>query len=64
MVNKMYYTAAEIAEMLGISAGKAYKVLREMNEELEQKGYLVIKGKIPVEYFKEKWYGAEKAVDA
>ena len=29
-----------------------------MNQELAAKGYLTIAGKIPVEYFKEKWYGA------
>lgn len=55
---RVYYSAAEIAQMLGVSMGKAYKILREMNQELEAKGYLTIAGKIPVEYFKEKWYGA------
>lgn len=60
MNEKIYYTAGEIAEMLGISTGKSYKILQQMNEELEKKGYLTIRGKIPVEYFKEKWYGALK----
>lgn len=60
MNEKIYYTAGEIAEMLGVSTGKSYKILQQMNEELEKKGYLTIRGKIPVEYFKEKWYGALK----
>ena len=60
MNEKMYYTAQEIAAMLGISQGKAYKILREMNDQLKSKGYLTILGKIPTEYFREKWYGAGK----
>lgn len=60
MEEKMYYTAQEIAQMLGISQGKAYKILREMNAQLKNKGYLTIPGKIPTEYFREKWYGAER----
>lgn|GEM_PF-408305 len=58
MKERIYYTAAEIAEMLGVSRGKAYKILREMNAKLAEEGYLTVAGKIPVEYFKEKWYGA------
>ena len=64
MNEKIYYSANEIATMLGISMGKAYKILREMNEELSAKGFLTISGKVPVAYFKEKWYGAAKGVVA
>lgn len=64
MSEKIYYSATEIATMLGISMGEAYKILREMNAELASKGFLTISGKIPVEYFKEKWYGASKEVVA
>lgn len=61
---KIYYSAEDIAKMLGVSMGKAYKILREMNKDLASKGFLVIAGKIPVEYFKEKWYGGAKEVSA
>lgn len=50
--------------MLGVSMGKAYKILREMNKDLASKGFLTIAGKIPVEYFKGKWYGGAKEVSA
>ena len=50
-------SAEDIAKMLGVSMGKSYKILREMNKELAGKGFLTIAGKIPVEYFREKWYG-------
>ena len=56
----IYYNAEEVASMLDVSIGKSYKILREMNTELAGKGFLTIPGKIPVEYFKEKWYGGVK----
>ena len=64
MNEKIYYSAADIAAMLGVSIGKAYKILREMNKDLADRGFLTIAGKIPVEYFKERWYGAAKEVSA
>ena len=62
MNEKLYYSAADIALMLGINKGKSYKILQEMNAELSKKGFLTIAGKIPVAYFKEKWYGATREV--
>lgn len=64
MNEKIYYNAEEVAAMLGVSIGKSYKILREMNKDLDSKGFLTIAGKIPVEYFKEKWYGGAKGVSA
>ena len=32
-------------------------VLRELNEELTKKGYIVIAGKIPKKFLEEKYYG-------
>lgn len=53
---KLFYSAAEIAKMLDISVGQAYKIIRAWNTELAKENYLVIAGKIPVEYFNEKMY--------
>ena len=64
MNEKIYYSAEDIAKMLGVSMGKSYKILREMNKELAGKVFLTIAGKIPVEYFREKWYGGAKEVGA
>ena len=61
MKEKIYYNAEEVATMLGVSINK---ILREMNKDLAGKGFLTIAGKIPVEYFKEKWYGGTKEVSA
>ena len=40
--NKIYITANELAEMLGVSVGHAYKLIRKLNQELEKEGFLVI----------------------
>jgi fructose-1-phosphate kinase PfkB-like protein len=57
MQNTLYYTAGEVQEMLGVSRGKAYKILKELNEQLETKGFIVIAGKIPKKFFNEHYYG-------
>lgn len=54
---KMYVTADEAAELLGVSRGYAYKVIRGLNEELAAQGFRVISGKVPRKYFQEKFYG-------
>lgn len=56
-MDKIYITAPELAQMLGISDGQAYKLIRGMNQELKKGGYLVIAGKVPKRYFEKRWYG-------
>lgn len=46
-MNAIYFTAMEVASMLGVSRGQAYKLVKGMNEELAKKGYIVIPGKVP-----------------
>lgn len=58
---KMYITADEVAELLGVSRGYAYKVIRGLNDELKAKGFRVISGKVPRKYFQEKYYGRSVA---
>lgn len=55
--NKIFITAPEMTELLGVSLGLAYKMIREMNKELEKAGYLVIAGKFPKGYFEKRWFG-------
>ena len=33
--------------MLGVSVGHAYKIIRKLNQELAEQGFLVIAGKVP-----------------
>ena len=53
----MYVTTDEAAQILGVSRGYAYKIIRGLNNELKEKGYRVISGKVPTKYFEEKFYG-------
>ncbi|WP_077532628.1 ICEBs1 excisionase [Massiliimalia massiliensis] len=54
---KYYLTAPEVAEILGVSNGKAYDVIRNLNKELEQGGYITVSGKVPTKYFNQKFWG-------
>ena len=38
MNTKSFITAAELAEMLNVSVGHAYKVIHKLNDELEKQG--------------------------
>lgn len=53
----LYYTAIEIADLLGVSRGHAYKIVKQLNAELAQKGYITIAGRIPKKFFVEHYYG-------
>ncbi len=44
-INVSYITANDIMEILGVGRSKAYEIVRVMNEELENAGYNIIKGK-------------------
>lgn len=57
MNGKIWLSAKEISELLEISLSSAYKIIRKLNSELADKGYLVIPGKIPKAFFDERWYG-------
>ena len=39
MTQELFVRAEEVANELGISKPYAYKLVREMNEELKQKGF-------------------------
>lgn len=58
-MTKQYLTAAEVAEVVGVSLGKAYQLIRVMNAELKEDGYLTVSGKVPAAFFKKKYYGFE-----
>lgn len=56
MENKLFMRADEVAKELGVSQAYAYKLIKQLNEELKAKGYLVISGRLNREYFAEKVY--------
>ncbi len=50
-------SADEIIEELGVSQSYAYKLIREMNKSLAEKGYRVVRGRISRKFFEEQFYG-------
>lgn len=59
----IYITASELAQVMGVSNGHAYKLIREMNTELKKQGYLTIAGKLPRAYLKKYLYGFSTAAE-
>lgn len=57
-----FLNAEQVADELGISKPFAYKVIRELNEELKEKGFVIIAGRISTKYFEERFYGVQKNI--
>ena len=55
-----FLRAEEVAQELSVSKPYAYKLIRQLNEELKSKGFITISGRINREYFNERLYGARK----
>lgn len=50
--------AKDVEEMLGIKSALAYKLIRQVNDELAKAGYIVVAGKVPKAYWDTKFYGS------
>lgn len=58
MKDKHYMMYAEdVSKELGISKGYAYKIIKELNQELKKEGFIVISGRIPRAFWETKFYG-------
>lgn len=51
-----FLTAKELGVILGRSESYCYKLIRQLNKELAEKGYLVNPGRIPEQYFYDRCY--------
>lgn len=43
-------TAEQVATLCKVKVGKAYQIIRELNEELKKEGYITIRGRINKDY--------------
>ena len=57
MANQIFMRVNEVAEELGVSVPYAYKLIRQMNEELAKTGCITISGRFDRKFFHEKFYG-------
>lgn len=60
-MSRQTYNAKELGEVLGVSESKAYQFIRQMNDELKGKGFLVVRGKVPAAYVEERFFGVKAA---
>lgn len=60
-MNNQMLRAADVARELDVSESYAYKVIRQLNKELKEKGFITIAGRINRQYFNERIYGAERS---
>jgi len=60
MNKNLFIKAEEIATELGVSKSYAYKLIRKLNEELKNRGFITIAGKVNRQFFEEKIYGLRK----
>ncbi len=51
----IYYTPADVMQIMDYSKSKAYKVIADLNKELEAKGYLTRRGMVPKRYFNDRF---------
>lgn len=56
---KRFLSCADIIEITGLSKSKTYSLIRELNEELEKKGFLTVRGKVISPYFYEGFFGKD-----
>ena len=62
--NRSVLRCGDVMEILGVSDGKAYKIIRQLNKELEAKGFHTITGRVSRQYFEESFYGITAAKEA
>lgn len=54
--NNMFIHASEVSETLSVSRAYAYRIVKQLNEELSEKGYMTIDGRTSRRYFDERFY--------
>lgn len=55
-----FIRAEDVAAELEVSKPYAYKIIRQLNEELRKKGFLTIAGRVNRQYFEERFYGKSR----
>nr|WP_024838483.1 hypothetical protein [Clostridium sp. 12(A)] len=56
MDKELFIAAEEVAKELRVSQSNAYKVIREMKQQLKRSGFIFMFGKVSLKYLYEKNY--------
>ena len=62
-MDNRFIRAEEVAAELDVSKPYAYKLIRQMNEELAKTGCITIAGRIDRKFFHEKFYGTRSETE-
>lgn len=60
MTGGFMVTAMEIVADLGVSRAFAYNLIKKLNHELDEMGYITIAGRVSRQYYEEKLYGMKE----
>lgn len=56
MSKTIFMSADEVAKELSVSKSLAYKIIKTLNMQLQERGYLTVAGRVNRQYFEEKLY--------
>ncbi len=58
-----FLRAEQVMKEMQISRQKAYKIIRQLNEELAGMGYITVQGRVNADYFHERcrYHGGKEA---
>ena len=52
--NDIFIKASEVAAVMNVSRAYAYRIVKQLNEELKAAGYITVRGKVPKTYLEKK----------
>lgn len=55
-LDRRFLRVSEVASILDCSESHAYKVMQKLNEELEKKGKITVRGRVSKKYLLERIY--------
>ena len=56
-MKNQFMRAEEVARELEVSRSYAYRLIKQLNAELREKGYMTIAGRVNRQYFTKRLYG-------
>ena len=59
-MDKKFMRVDEVAQELEISVPYAYKIIKQLNDELKAQGFITISGRVNRSYFNERFFGKAK----
>ena len=54
MADTLFVRASDVAKEMGVSEAMAYKIIRKLNNELKEQGFVTVQGRLSRQYFEER----------